>query len=345
MVNNSVCTEHDLRSDGYRVADLLRSLPYWSLLIEERTTIHTSVCRGVASAPEREMLKAALITVGSGNNVSYASTTDLSDGGLRRAIAAATRRAEALTAFRLLDREHWPVARQKGHWRSPGGKDMSLRERFDYLSALDAAMQVDERIKDRESRLSSVEQHRFFLHSAGAEQVQSTWLCIPALRVTASDGRQSQSRSFSPYVQGAVTADQLLALAFTAGTASRLANEALNLLHAPDCPTGVLDVLLSPAQMTLQIHESIGHPLELDRILGDERNYAGWSFVRQTDFGTLQYGSPLLNVLFDPFETGELAGYAFDDEGTPSCYVFLYLSRSVPLYPTVIRRDLENGFL
>ncbi len=55
-----------------------------------------------------------------------------------------------------------------------------------------------------------------------------------------------------------------------------------------------------PDQMMLQIHESIGHPLELDRILGDERNYAGTSFVTLDMFGTFQYGSPLLNVTYDP---------------------------------------------
>jgi predicted Zn-dependent protease len=73
----------------------------------------------------------------------------------------------------------------------------------------------------------------------------------------------------------------------------------------------------------LQIHESIGHPLELDRILGDERNYAGSSFVKLSDFGTLVYGSPLMNVTFDPTVTGELGGYAFDDAGMPAQREFL----------------------
>ena len=70
--------------------------------------------------------------------------------------------------------------------------------------------------------------------------------------------------------------------------------------------------------MFLQIHESIGHPLELDRILGDERNYAGWSFVQPKDFGKLQYGSKLMNVTFDPCVEGEYASYNFDDCGNPA---------------------------
>ena len=79
-----------------------------------------------------------------------------------------------------------------------------------------------------------------------------------------------------------------------------IADEALQLLAAPNCPTGKMDVLLAPDQMVLQIHESIGHPLEMDRILGDERNYAGTTFVTMDMLGSYQYGSKLLSVLFIP---------------------------------------------
>ncbi len=103
----------------------------------------------------------------------------------------------------------------------------------------------------------------------------------------------------------------------------RVANQALELTAAESCPTEVLPLLLAPDQMMLQIHESIGHPLELDRILGDERNYAGWSFIKKEDFGTLQYGSPLMNVTFDPTLAGELASYAFDDTGNPAVREYL----------------------
>ena len=84
-----------------------------------------------------------------------------------------------------------------------------------------------------------------------------------------------------------------------------------------------MDVLLAPDQMILQIHESIGHPLELDRILGDERNFAGTSFVTPDMFGSYRYGSELLNVTFDPTRPEELASYAFDDDGTPAERVHL----------------------
>ncbi|HOX92197.1 MAG TPA: TldD/PmbA family protein, partial [Spirochaetales bacterium] len=68
-------------------------------------------------------------------------------------------------------------------------------------------------------------------------------------------------------------------------------------------------------QMMLQIHESVGHPLEIDRMLGDERNYAGATFVKLSDIGSLQYGSELMNISFDPTIQGELASYGADEIG------------------------------
>ena len=109
---------------------------------------------------------------------------------------------------------------------------------------------------------------------------------------------------------------EILARFGFAGADAAIAEEALELLAAPNCPSGQMDVLLAPDQMVLQIHESIGHPLELDRILGDERNFAGTSFVTPEMFGTYRYGSELLNITFDPTRPEELASYAYDDEGT-----------------------------
>jgi predicted Zn-dependent protease len=76
-----------------------------------------------------------------------------------------------------------------------------------------------------------------------------------------------------------------------------------------------MDVILMPDQMMLQIHESIGHPLELDRILGDERNFAGTSFVTLDMFGHYLYGSELLNVTYDPTRSEQFGSFAFDDDG------------------------------
>jgi predicted Zn-dependent protease len=101
-------------------------------------------------------------------------------------------------------------------------------------------------------------------------------------------------------------------------TAATIANDAIELSMAPNCPSKKCDTLIAPDQMILQIHESIGHPLELDRILGDERNYAGSSFVNLDMFGNYKYGSEKLNISFNPQQESELASYNFDDDGTPA---------------------------
>ena len=103
----------------------------------------------------------------------------------------------------------------------------------------------------------------------------------------------------------------------------KVGDEAVELSLAENCPSGVFDLLIAPDQMMMQIHESIGHPLEVDRILGDERNFAGWSFVKLEDFGSLQYGSALMNVTFDPTVPGEAASYSFDDGGSVARREFL----------------------
>jgi predicted Zn-dependent protease len=104
---------------------------------------------------------------------------------------------------------------------------------------------------------------------------------------------------------------------------TQISFEALELLDAEDCPTELIDLILMPDQMMLQIHESIGHPLELDRILGDERNFAGSSFINLKNIGNLQYGSELLNITFDPNVEDELSSYAFDDNGCKATKEYL----------------------
>ncbi len=117
--------------------------------------------------------------------------------------------------------------------------------------------------------------------------------------------------------------------------ATRIGEQAVELLEAPDCPNDITTLVLAPDQMMLQLHESVGHPLELDRILGDERNYAGGSFVQPQDFGHLVYGSPLMNVTFDATRSGELASYDYDDTATPA-------KREYLIHKGVLQRGLGS---
>ena len=100
--------------------------------------------------------------------------------------------------------------------------------------------------------------------------------------------------------------------------AERCADEAEALLAAPVCPTGTQTVILGSAMLALQVHESCGHPIELDRVLGTEASFAGTSFMTIDELGVLQYGSPVVNITADATLPRGLGTFGWDDEGTPA---------------------------
>ena len=100
--------------------------------------------------------------------------------------------------------------------------------------------------------------------------------------------------------------------------ATRIGTEAVALLTAPECPATTTSLILSGNQLALQVHESIGHPTELDRVLGDEAAFAGTSWVKPTDIDTLRYGSDIVNITADATVPGSLGSFGYDDEGVPA---------------------------
>jgi TldD protein len=100
--------------------------------------------------------------------------------------------------------------------------------------------------------------------------------------------------------------------------APRVAEQAVALLSADPCPSTITTVVLDADQVALQVHESVGHPTELDRVYGTEASYAGTSFLGPGDLGSLQYGSEHMNITADPTTPGGLGSFAFDDEGVPA---------------------------
>ncbi len=253
----------------------------------------------------------------------YAGTADLSAEGLKRALdraIEATRAASKKRVFRFTTEER-PNAR--GEYRSIRQKNLdetSLAEITDCLMAASKAMSISDTIANRVASAMIIQTQTDFFSTSGAEIRQNFDLVNIDFAATAVRGSESQTRTYSKMGQWG---GEVFEKDFFVAEAERTAKEALELIEAENCPEGKFDLLLYPDQMILQIHESIGHPLEIDRILGDERNYAGWSFVKPEDFGRLQYGSPLMNVTFDPTQPHEFASYAFDDSGNPATKEFL----------------------
>ncbi len=245
----------------------------------------------------------------------YAATADLSNAGLERAFdrAIATTRATSGHKVHRFAASQRPKA--TGTYRSPRERDLdatSLSEITDCLLAATQAMKLSDLLVNRSASAMLIQTQVNYFSSNGSDTRQSFDMVDITLAATAAEGLESQTRSWSHTGQFGGEAFHRATLV---QRAEQVAGEALVLLRADNCPSARIDLILMPDQMMLQIHESIGHPLELDRILGDERNYAGWSFVKPQDFGQLQYGSELMNVSFDPTKANELASYAFDDGG------------------------------
>lgn len=291
----------------------------WVLRLVSETGESLSVRRGVAEPPAIRMRLGACISYRENDGWAYVSTGDVSNTGLKQALDAARTQARRYSRWPLFTHPVGLAPSSSGTYQSPvvrSWDSWSAADKLAYLQGINTALNIDSAIVDYSAGL---DYRNINVVIAGPDTTvnQRFELISPALTVVASRSDQTQIRTYGHDLSAQAGLEHLDRIEFAAA-AERTSEQALQLLDAPDCPDTECDVLLMPGQMALQIHESIGHPLELDRILGDERNYAGTSFVKPDDFGHYQYGSSLLNVVFDPALPGQLASYAFDDDGTPA---------------------------
>ncbi len=263
-----------------------------------------------------------LIEVMKNGHMGYAATSELTSDGIKNAFtkAIAMTSSAAKNAVYKFDESIRPPS--TGYYATSRTRkldQLSLAEVYDFLKKTSLALKTNDKIITTTSDVMLIECNQNYLSSNGAEFHQEFDIVINSMQATARDGNETQTRSLHG---GRGNCLQIGAEYFNLDRAmqecDQISKEVLELLIAENCPSETCDLILAPDQMLLQIHESIGHPLELDRILGDERNFAGWSFVEPKDFGTLQYGSPKMNVVFDPTVSHELASYKFDDIGNPA---------------------------
>ncbi len=284
--------------------------------VEERTT--TFHVRD--ELPEEASVRTSrgvMVEVMSDGGLGYAATGARSLEGIARAAETARERARAVARCSVV--RATPALRPGARVDDARGAGARPLERpadvLDALVALSGTMRLEGVVR-RTATVRVVEMTTRIASTEGAEVRLALLATSLDLSATCErEGvvqRRSAGGAFADSRQAGV--DGLFGAALRE-RARLVAEQARELVAAPECPTETTTVVLAPDQMMLQIHESIGHPLELDRILGDERNYAGGSFVTLSDVGTLDYGSPLLTVSWDPTLPGEFAGYAADDAG------------------------------
>ncbi|MER7890478.1 TldD/PmbA family protein [Micromonospora sp. NPDC094482] len=160
---------------------------------------------------------------------------------------------------------------------------------------------------------------KWFVSSEGHRVDQRIRECGGGISATSIGDGETQRRSYPSYRgQYGTTGWELVDSLDLPAHAARIAEESRALLTAPLCPAGETDLILGGEQLALQIHESVGHAIELDRILGWEAAFAGTSWLDLAQLGTLRYGSELMNVTIDPTIPGALGSFGFDDEGSPA---------------------------
>jgi predicted Zn-dependent protease len=276
----------------------------------------------------RDDTKGLMVEVLVNGQFGYAATGRFDEKSIHAAIQAAKTQALKASKFsvHLFTNEMRPPVNT--HFKSEIARpfsQISVPNLFSELIQISKKLKISDQIVKTEVYFQTIETETRFVSSNGSDSTQKHSFIVTDFQATAKEGNVVQTRSdgglrgksFQGGLEFFYTDDLWARVDQVATQALELATTAI------ECPTETMDMIVMPDQMMLQIHESIGHPLEMDRILGDERNYAGWSFVNFEDFGKLQYGSKLMNVTFDPTPSKEFASYQYDDVGVAAKREFL----------------------
>ena len=208
-------------------------------------------------------------------------------------------------------------------WSSPMQEDpfsVPLEEKVALLMEASRRMQSVKGVSFAEAGIDLYRRHTVFGSSEGALIDQTVVHTGGGIEATAIGDGEMQRRSFPNSFRGHIAAagwEHIPPLGLVA-EAERVGTEAVELLAARDCPSEVTTLVLDSGQLALQIHESIGHPVELDRVLKMEEAFAGTSFLEPSDRGKLRYASDKVSITADSTLPGGLGSFGFDDEGVPA---------------------------
>lgn len=253
----------------------------------------------------------------------FAATANLTAEGVAAAAKEAVRVARASARVNASRVELSPLQPVVAEWMSGCRQDpfaVPLEEKTGLLLHLDALMRRPADVKVTESSLDSFRYDKFFVSSEGADIHQQIVECGGLLQATAVDEHEVQTRSWPSALEGhhAQAGWEFVDRMELEKGAEQIAREAAELLKAPECPSGVMTLILDGSQLALQVHESCGHPIELDRVFGTELSLAGGSFLQPEKLGSFRYGSEHVNITADATLPGGLGTFGFDDEGVPA---------------------------
>ena len=311
---------------------------YSDVRVTDTTTQSLSVRNGVVEGVSGSSSFGFGIRVVADGAWGFAASSDVSDESAVRVArqAVAIARASATIGARPIVLS--TLKPYVDRWVGPCEIDpftVSTEDKLAVLFAADAAMRAQDGITLATGQMSFIRSHKTFASSEGA-RIEQEWVESAAGITCYSIGDGDVVQRSYPNSHGGGCFQggwETVAALDLAGNAPRIADQAAALLTAPLCPGATTTLILDGSQLALQVHESIGHPTELDRVLGDEAAFAGTSWVSPKDLDTLRYGSPAVSITADATQPGSLGCFGYDDEGVPAKREYL------------VRDGILTGFL
>ncbi len=250
----------------------------------------------------------------------YAASSRLDRHEAHRIGRAAVDIARASARVRARPVELVDEPAHRATWATPVEIDpfsVPLEERISTLLEATVPMAALPGIRAARGYVDLLRRRTLFLSGEGARIDQTIVHTAAGIEAVAVGEDGAQRRSYPGSFRGHFASGgwEVVKGLDLAGAAPRVADEAVALLSAPDCPSTTTTVVLDANQVMLQVHESVGHALEMDRILGMEAAFAGTSFVSPADIGHLRYGSEHVNIVADATAPGGLGTFGYDDEG------------------------------
>jgi TldD protein len=293
----------------------------------------------VGTLSESESLGLGIRVIANGS-WGFASTDRLTREGVQACAAEAVAIAKASALAKTEDIALAPEGAYVDVWQNPYLKDpfrIPVERQIDLLLAADTEMRRVKGVTVAEGSMAFRRIDQLFVSSIGSSIHQTKVQSGAGIVALSFSGNELQKRSYPNSFGGQhmLKGYELVESLDLVGNAQRVGEECVALHSAAQCPQGQSTIILESSQLGLQIHESIGHPIELDRVLGMEANFAGMSFLTTEKLRKLKYGSDIVNVVADArLEHGPgLGTFAYDDEGVPA--------QSIP----IITDGLFTGYL
>jgi len=290
-------------------------------IVDERSRALATKNGKIGTASDSESLGIGVRVIADGA-WGFAASDDLSRAAVEATTAHAVEIARASARVKQHNVQLAPEKPATAEWTSPCKIDpftTSVEQNLDLLMKVDSELRSVQGVTLAETNMNFRRDAQWFASSEGADIHQTKHTTGVGYAAYAFAGSEIQKRSY-PNSYGGQWQNkgyELVEELKLVENARRVGEEAVALLKAVRCPEGASTIILDSSQLALQIHESIGHPIELDRVLGMEANFAGTSFLTLDKLRNLRYGTDLVNVVADarPEHGPGLGTFAFDDEG------------------------------